>query len=473
MNFKNTKIKNTKIVATMGPTFDTQEEIRKMLMLGVNVVRLNTSHGDFEEHGNRIKNLKAVRKELNLPVSILLDTKGPEIRIHAIENKKMNVKINDKLIIHSHEEILGSIKENIGNFSVTYTDLSKTVKKDQLIMVDDGKLTLKVTDIDVKKGLVTTIAKNNHFIGTKKAVNIPGAILTLPFIAKYDKDFIIWGIKQGIDWVAASFVSSANDIQELRILLDNNDGKNVKIMSKVESLKSIDNINEIIIKSDGIMLARGDLGVEIPYYKVPFYENLIIQKSRAWGKPIIIATQMLDSMMDNPRPTRAEVTDVYYAVQSGTDGTMLSGESASGNFPLDSVETMSTINLEAESNFDYLRAFDIGYATTQSLNANIVYELAKTALTKNVDFIIIFSEKGRLVNALSRFRPPQPVLALIKTKSLVTEYGPMYGVYAQYHSNLKDYHSNDKIKNIALEAGIDEGSIILVAIKDEQKIIKI
>ncbi len=469
MKLTNTLLKKSKIISTMGPTFESEEMIREMLQRGVNVVRLNTSHGDFEEHGNRIINVKKVREELDLPISILLDTKGPEIRVHGIENKKMTVTKGDNLVIKYKEEVEGKD----GVFSVTYEDLGNTVKEGQLIMIDDGKLTLKVTSINEEAGEVNAVAENNHYIGTKKAVNVPGADLTLPFIASHDEGFIKWGVEQGIDYVAASFVRDAKDVQELRTLLDENGGKDVLIMSKIEALKAIENLNEIIAASDAIMLARGDLGVEIPYWEVPFYEKLIIDKCRAWGKPIVVATQMLDSMMDNPRPTRAEVTDVYYAVISGTDATMLSGESASGDFPKESVETMARINQEAEGNFNYLRAFESAYAFVESSNAESAYEVAKKALTSDAKYILAFSTQGRLVKALSRFRPNAIILGLLGQKDLVNKFGAHYGVYAQYQEDQSAYNDDAKIMEIAKAAGITEGTKVVVANAKEFRTVRI
>lgn len=463
MKLKNTLIKKTKIISTMGPTFNGEWMIKEMLQRGVNVVRLNTSHGDIQEHGLRIKDVKKVRKEMDLPITILLDTKGPEIRVHTIENKKMIVKKNDELIIKYKEEVIGKD----GVFSVTYKDLGLTVKPGQLIMVDDGKLTLKTLSVDLEAGEVKVLAENNHYIGTKKAINVPGADLTLPFIAKHDEDFIKWGITQGIDYVAASFVRDAKDMIELRELLDKNGGKNVLIMPKIEALKAINNLNEIIALSDAIMLARGDLGVEIPFFEVPFYEKLIIDKCRVWGKPIVIATQMLDSMIENPRPTRAEVTDVYYASISGSDATMLSGESASGEFPREAVETMSRINLEAEHNFNYLKAFESAYAFVESSNAESAYKVAKKALTSDSKYILAFSSQGRLINALSRFRPNAIIMALIENKDIINKYGVHYGVYAQYQEDQKAFYDDDKVIEIAKKLGLEVGRRFIVANKTE------
>lgn len=462
-------LNKTKLTSTMGPTFEKEETIKKMLLAGVTTVRLNTSHGDFDEHGERIRLVKKVRKELDLPISIMLDTKGPEIRVHEIENKKMEVKRGVTLKIHSKKEILG--KDNA--FSVTYTKLAQSVKKGSKIMIDDGKLELEVKSISVPTGVVTVTALNNHFVGTKKAVNIPGADLDLPFLGKRDKEFIKWGIKKDINVVAASFVRNEEDVIELRKFLDANGGQKVMINSKIEALKAIENLNGIIRESDSIMIARGDLGVEIPYYKVPFYTQLLVSKARAWGKQVIIATQMLDSMMDNPSPTRAEVTDVYYSTMIGADSTMLSGESASGDFPLEAVKTMNRINKEAESNFNYVDAYNMALAVTPSENAEAAFQIAKEVLSNDIKYILAFSEKGRLLNALSSFRASVPIFGLLKDSKKLYDFGMTYGVYAQHHASQKDFNDDAKVIKIAKEIGIKKGTKIIIAKKDSFRTLRI
>ncbi len=469
MDFKNKLIKRTKIVATTGPTFHTEDDMRKMFALGVNTIRLNMSHGDFEEHGTRINNARKISKELELPISILLDTKGPEIRIHKFKDKKVEIKYNQELKIHTKSEILGTENE----FSVSYQDLVSIVNPGNLILCDDGKLTLEVLSIDYETGIVTAISKNNHFLSNNKAVNVPGVKLTLPFISTTDKKAIEWGLENNIDYIAASFVSDSDDILKIIKLLKKNNKEHVQIISKIESLQAVQNLNEIILESDGIMLARGDLGVEIPYEQVPFYEKLIIEKCRVFGKPIIIATQMLDSMMNNPRPTRAEVTDVYYAVMSGTDATMLSGESAQGSFSNESVEVMSTINFFAEKNFEYQKAYEQAYTYVQSKNAETSYEVAKIALEENISFIFALSTKGRLIKALSKFRPRSLIIGLVEQEELVTSFGIWYGVYANKIDSLEDFYKDDKnIIKFANKFGIKNRRII-VATASEWKIINI
>lgn len=459
MKITNTLMQKTKIIATMGPTFEDEEIIRKLFLAGVNIVRLNISHNDFSEHQNRLALVKKVRKELDLPISILVDTKGPEIRIGEILNDRMPVKINDILQIST--EKTPSIGKN-GKFWVSYYDMAKTLDINSRVLVDDGKLSLIVKEINVKKHLITLQAENNHYIATNKSINIPGAVLTLPFLSEYDQKYLHWAVKNGVDYVAASFVRDESDLIELRNLLNKFGGKTIKIMAKIEALKALENLNRIILYSDAIMLARGDLGVEIPFYEVPFYEKLIINKCRAWGKPIVIATQMLDSMIDNPRPTRAEVTDIYYAAISGADSTMLSGETAKGFFPVEAVQVMGRINLEAESNFNYLQAFEEAYSYVSSTNSESAYLIAKAALNLDSEYILVFSTQGRIVAALSRFRTKAKIIALLADEQQVTKFGVNYAVYAKYYPKQSDYNDEKKVRKIARDLGINIGKKVIV-----------
>lgn len=465
MNIKNQVIKKSKIVATCGPSFESEESIRELVKLGVNVVRLNISHGDFEEHGNRIKIVKKLRKELNVPISILLDTKGPEIRIHKFKEGMIKVKMKQKLFIHTKEEILG----DESNFSISYRDLPKIISKGTSILCDDGKLELEVVEI-YPTGVIEVVSKNNHHISNNKGINVPGVKLTLPFIAKRDKEFIEWGIKMGINYIAASFVNDSGDVKEIKKIIEKNNGTNVKIMSKIESLQAVNNLNGIFKYSDAIMLARGDLGVEIPFYEVPFYEKLIINKCRVFGLPIVIATQMLDSMTNNPRPTRAEVTDIYFAISSGADATMLSGETANGSFPRDSVFSMKEIQIEAERNFNYMLAYEEAYASTPSYNAETAYIVSKLCITENIDYIIAFSKKGRLVKALSRFRTKKPIIAMIQDKELLNNFGVDYGVYATPIKSIDNYYDEKKMIKHLKELNI-KGTLLFVNKSEYKKVI--
>ncbi|BDV02489.1 MAG: pyruvate kinase [Candidatus Hepatoplasma vulgare] len=461
MKLKNTILKKTKIIATAGPSFREEEDMRKMFKAGVNIVRLNTSHGTIEDHEKIFDNVVKIRNELDLPISILLDTKGPEIRINKIENDIMPVKMNQILKINNKIDFIGKN----GEFSIDYEKLFEKIKIHEKIMIDDGKLTLEVIKVEKDKKIIEVKALNSHQISTKKSVNIPGLDLGLNILAESDKKFITWGVKKGIDYIALSFVMTKEDIITVRKFLSKINGKNVKIISKIETLKAIDNLTNIINNSDGIMFARGDLEIEIPFQKIPFFEKIIIQKCRASRIPIIIATQLLDSMTHNPKPTRAEVTDVYYAVQSGTDAVMLSGESASGEFPLETVKTMSKIALEAERNYNYLTSFEDGYAHVDSSNAESAFSIAQTSLTNESKYIFAISEKGRLLKALSVFRPNANIIGLTTSKNLRHKLNLEYGINVKLIKNKNIYDNNEKISAIAKEIGLVKNTKIIVADK--------
>ncbi len=461
--------KNTKVISTLGPSTDKEGVLEEIIKQGVNVVRLNMSHGDFEEQGKRIKKIKELRVKLDLPLSILLDTKGPEIRIHDFKDGKQEYKLGSTVYIEAGKEILG----DEDGFSVTYQDLPKTTKVGEEILCDDGKLSLTVKKISGTK--VECLVNNTFVLNPKKAVNIPGAELTLPFVNEYDKSAIEWGLDQGIEYIAASFVNSAEDVKQIKEICVKKGYEHVQVISKIESLKSVNNLNEIILESDGIMLARGDLGVEIPFQKVPFYQGLITNKCKYFGKPIIIATQMLESMSDSPRPTRSEVTDVYFAANSGVDATMLSGETAAGDFPIPSVNAMSTINKEAETNYNYQTSFENAYGYVPSVNADVAYKVARTTIKERIDVIIALSSSGSLIKALSKFRPRARILGVSNKEVLQRYFGIWYGVYMNKVSvdAPKLYDSEKELNEIAKKWGSKKGDRVLIAKKDTYKVIVI
>lgn len=461
MKLNNTVLKKTKIIATAGPSFRTEDDMRKMFQAGVNIVRLNTSHGTIEYHQEIFDTVIKIRKELDLPISILLDTKGPEIRINKIENDVMPVKINQILRINNKKDFIGKDNE----FSMDYEKLFEKIKLNEKIMIDDGKLTLEVIKIDKSNKIIEVKALNSHQISTKKSVNIPGLDLGLSILTESDKEFIKWGIKKGINYIALSFVTSSEDVLNVKKFLKSIKGNNIKIIPKIETLKAIDHLTEIINVSDGIMFARGDLEIEIPFQKIPFFEKLIIQKCRASRIPIIIATQLLDSMIHNPKPTRAEVTDVYYAVTMGTDAIMLSGESANGEFPLEAVKTMSKIAIEAERNYDYLSSFEAGYSHVDSSNAESAFYIAQTSLTNESKYIFAISSKGRLLKALSIFRPNAHIIGITNNKQLLYKLNLEYGINIQLIKEKNVYNDNDKINKIAKTIGIKKNTRIIVADK--------
>ena len=450
--------KKYKTIATIGPKSEKEEVLRKLIENGVNVIRLNMSHGDFAEQVARIKTVRKLEKEFDMPISVLLDTKGPEIRIHKFENKSEIVNLGEKIEIYTNKEILGKKEGNVIKFSCTYKDMPKQVKVGDKVLIDDGKLSVRVTKVDVKKGLICGESKNNHKVSNNKAINIPGVRLTLPFISDYDKEAIEWGIKHDIDYIAASFVSSKEDILEIRKILEKHNASNIKIMPKIESLWSLNHLNEILEVSDAVMLARGDLGVEIPFEEVPYWEKLIANKAKYFGKPIVIATHMLDSMEDNPRPTRAEVTDVYYAASLGVDSVMLSGESAAGDFPVEAVDTMSRIVTEASLHFDHVAFSEDAYAYIPTAQAEAAYSVITKVNTRRIDLVLAVSNQGNVINALSQYRCKAPIIGLVHDKKIYRKFGASYGVYnilvkKADHKNL--YENEKMLKEIAAKVSKD------------------
>jgi pyruvate kinase len=327
-----------------------------VIMSGVTCCRLNFSHGSYDEHQIRIDLAREIAKKTKRNISIMLDTKGPEIRVGKIDNGPVPIKKNSEVVIYTTTDIVGNAnKFSVSDSTNTY-NMANDVSDDDIVLVDDGKLQLKISSVDAKKGIIKTIALNDHYINDKKRINLPGVEYSIPFLSKKDREDILYGIKNKVDYIAASFVNSAKNVNEIRDFLKENHGEFIQIISKIESTNAIKNIDEILAASDGIMVARGDLALEIPYYDVPYWQKYIIRKCRLIGKPVIIATQMLDSLERNIQPTRAEVTDVYFAVDRGADCTMLSGESAQGQFPVEAVYTMRRINKRSELLFDYQRS---------------------------------------------------------------------------------------------------------------------
>ena len=342
-------MKNTKIICTIGPASQNPETIKKLILAGMNVARLNFSHGSYEEQANKFRMIREASKELGIPVAILQDTKGPEIRLRDFVNGKEELKAGQTFTLTT-EEIAG-MNEKV---SITYKQLPKDVEEGMAILLDDGLIELKVekvTDTDIECTVV-----NGGFVSNKKGVNVPGAELSMPFISDVDREDILFGIKMGFDFLACSFVRSKEDILAVRKILDEN-GAKTKVIAKIENMQGIRNLTEILEVSDGIMVARGDMGVEIPLEEVPVIQKKMIKKAIATGKQVITATQMLESMTKNPRPTRAETTDVANAIYDGTTAIMLSGETASGQYPVEAVETMTKIAQRTELDIDYINRF--------------------------------------------------------------------------------------------------------------------
>lgn len=443
-------MRKTKIVCTIGPSSESLENTMKLINAGMNVARLNFSHGDFEEHGNRIKNIRAASQELNKTVAILLDTKGPEIRTGKLAVEPIEL-VQDEYITLTTEEILGD-KDRI---SVTYADLPKDVEAGSTILIDDGLIGLTVVEVsgtEIKCKIV-----NGGTIKSKKGVNVPGVKISLPGITEKDANDIIFGIEQGIDFIAASFVRKASDVLEIRELLEKHNATHIQIISKIENEQGVDNLDEILAVSDGLMVARGDLGVEIPAEEVPLAQKLMIEKCNRVGKPVITATQMLDSMQRNPRPTRAEASDVANAIFDGTDAIMLSGETAAGKYPVESVLTMARIAEKAESALHYREIFlKQRMAQQNNVTEAISQAVAGSALDLEATAIITSTESGYTARMVSKYRPKAPILAVTPVEQVMRRLALTWGV-----TPIKAEHatSTDSMFDNAIKASTGAGYV--------------
>ncbi|QHX36432.1 pyruvate kinase [Spiroplasma sp. BIUS-1] len=467
----NEKMKRTKVITTIGPSVHSKEAIKELFDKGMTTIRLNFSHADFQEHGERFEWVKTLRKEINKPISILLDTKGPEIRIGKMKDGKQEVKAGTEVTVYTNPEDFSSRECTATEMQMSY-DMSQDVKPGDVVLVDDGKLTMHVTSVEKFK--VMCKAFNTHLVKTNKRVNLPGIEFTLPFLAEKDYNDIHFGIENDIDYIAASFVNSADNVNEIRAILKEKNAEHIQIISKIESQVGCDNIDSIIAASDGIMVARGDLGLEIPYYDVPYWEKQIIRKCREQGKLVIVATQMLESMTDNPQPTRAEVTDVYYATELGADATMLSGESANGDFPFITVETMSTINKRAEVEFYeknyYTKQLEKAKKSSSGKRAEIANQLANTTLPGNYEYAVVVSRTGELLRTISKFRPNVTILGVCDNEKLWTGFGAMHSIFMNKVDNLDSFMTDEKaISEVAKSWGAKSGERILFVRNEDIK----
>ncbi|MGQ3479015.1 pyruvate kinase [Paenibacillus sp. TY11] len=452
-------MRKTKIVCTIGPSSESLENVKKLILAGMNVARLNFSHGDFEEHGNRIKNIRQACKELNKNVAILLDTKGPEIRTGKLEVEPIEL-VQDEFITLTTEEILGT-QDRI---SITYKDLPSDVEPGSTILIDDGLIGLTVIEVsgtEIKCRIV-----NGGTIKSKKGVNVPGVAISLPGITEKDANDIIFGIEQDIDFIAASFVRKASDVLEIRELLAKHNASHIQIISKIENQQGVDNLDEILEASDGLMVARGDLGVEIPAEEVPLAQKLMINKCNVAGKPVITATQMLDSMQRNPRPTRAEASDVANAIFDGTDAIMLSGETAAGKYPVESVLTMSRIAEKAESSLNYRDLFKKQRTAQEiSITEAISQSVSISALDLHAKAILTSTQSGTTARMISKYRPEAPIIAVTTQERTVRRLALIWGVHAVQGRPVVD--TTDSLFDNALEGGqksglVKEGDLVVI-----------
>ncbi len=440
-------MRKTKIVCTIGPASESEEVLEKLIRAGMNVARLNFSHGSHEEHAARIERIRAVSKKVGKIVGILLDTKGPEIRTHKMENDAIDLEVGQMIDI-SMKEVLG----NKERFSITYEKLIEDVKEGSIILLDDGLIELVVKNVDKANGLISTYVQNAGTLKNNKGVNVPGVSVQLPGITEKDAKDILFGIEQEVDFIAASFVRRAKDVLEIRELLEKNNGSHIQIIPKIENQEGVDNIDEIIQVSDGLMVARGDLGVEIPAEEVPLVQKKLIQKLNDAGKPVITATQMLDSMQRNPRPTRAEASDVANAIFDGTDAIMLSGETAAGMYPVEAVKTMDKIARRTENAVDYRANVNkLSKGREVNLTDAIGQAVAHTAINLKVKAVIAPTESGYTAKMISKFRPGVPIIAVTSSSKPSRKLTLVWGVYPIVG---KKAHSTDEILEISVEESI-------------------
>ena len=445
-------MRKTKIVCTIGPASESVEKLTQLIEAGMNVARLNFSHGDHEEHGARIRNIREASKKTGKTVAILLDTKGPEIRTNNMVDGAIELVAGNHVIV-SMTEVEGTVDK----FSITYPGLIDDVQEGSKILLDDGLIGLEVTKIDRNAGEIHTKILNTGTLKNKKGVNVPGVSVNLPGITEKDANDIIFGIEQDIDFIAASFVRRASDVLEIRRLLEEHNATHIHIIPKIENQEGVDKIDEILEISDGLMVARGDLGVEIPAEEVPLVQKSLIKKCNAQGKPVITATQMLDSMQRNPRPTRAEASDVANAIFDGTDAIMLSGETAAGVYPVEAVQTMHNIASRAESALDHKEILsNRSKQNEHNITDAIGQSVAHTALNLDANAIIAPTESGHTARMISKYRPKAPIVAVTSDDGVSRRLSLAWGVYPQIG---KMATTTDEMLDTAVEESLNSGMV--------------
>jgi pyruvate kinase len=453
------KLRKTKIVCTIGPSSENENTFKELVLNGLNVARLNFSHGTHEEHKVKIDVIKKVRETLGTSTAIMLDTKGPEIRTRDFENGVAELTKGQEFVLTTRN-ILGNNKIA----SVTYEDFARDIKEGNIILIDDGLISLEVIEV-INDTDLKCIVKNGGTIKNKKGINVPNVHINLPALTQRDIDDIKFGIEQGVDYIAASFIRKADDVIAIRRILEDENADEIMIISKIENRQGVENIDEIIEVTDGIMVARGDLGVEIPAEEVPLVQKMLIKKCNDAGKPVITATQMLDSMMRNPRPTRAEVSDVATAIFEGTDAIMLSGETASGSYPVEAVQTMARIAEMIEGSLDFediLKTKTV--SLTNSITDSISFATCRTCMDLKASAIISATSSGYTAAAVSKYRPVAPIIAATESEQVMRKLSIYWGVYPIKISKMNSTDEIiDKSVDRALELGyIENGDLIVI-----------
>ena len=442
--------RKTKIICTLGPAVDNENMIRTLIRAGMDAARFNFSHGSHPEHLQRLNLLKAVRDAMGRPVATILDTKGPEIRIKTFGEKSISLEAGDTFTLTTRDEV-----GDRSHVSVTYANLHQELQKGQEILIDDGLVALRVEEIQGQD--IRCTVENGGTLSANKSINIPGVHIHLPALTDKDVADIRFGVENDFDFIAASCVRRAADVEAVRQVLHECGGDEVKIIAKIENQEGVDNINEILAAADAIMVARGDLGVEIPAARVPILQKKIIRKGLQAGKPVITATQMLDSMMRNPRPTRAEVSDVANAVFDGTSCVMLSGETAGGKYPIEALSAMVDIVSEAEHSIHYWRQFQKQRVVPASnINDAITHTCCLTAMDLDAKAILAATNSGRTARMICRFRPACPVAALTMNEKVRRQLNISWGVIPFLTGEVT---STDRIFSLSAEVALKEGLV--------------
>ena len=445
----NTPIRKTKIVCTMGPNLFEKHLIAPLMKAGMNVARFNFSHGTYETHQHYYDEVCRIRDELGLPVATMLDTKGPEIRVRSFKNGRVTLQ-NGQLFTLTTDEVEGD-EERV---SITYKELPQDIAVGNSILIDDGLIGMQVERIDGADIVCRVL--NGGVVSNNKGVNIPNAHLSMPFISEKDHQDILFAIKNGYDFIAASFTRCADDIMQIRHILQENNCHTINIIAKIENMEGVENIDEILRVVDGVMVARGDLGVEVPLEDVPSLQKKLIQRGIAAGKPVITATQMLDSMIKNPRPTRAEATDVANAIYDGTSAIMLSGESAVGAYPVEAVETMVRIALRAEADMDYIRRFSRDTSASTDVTNAISHATVTSAHDLNASAIITVTKSGSTARILSRYRPACVIVGCTTEKHVWRQLALSWGTVPLM---IAEESNTDDLFEHAVDAAVQNGLV--------------
>ena len=443
-------MRKTKIICTMGPAVDNEEMLRALMLTGMDAARFNFSHGTHESHLATLNKVRRIRDELGAAVATILDTKGPEIRIKTFENGPVTLREGDKFTLTTRD-----VPGDAGIVSVTYADLHKELESGCRVLIDDGLIELTVDGIQGQD--IACTVRSGGTLSNNKSINIPGVSIHLPSLTEKDRDDLRFAAEQDFDFVAASFVRKASDVEDIRACLRECGGEHIRIISKIENREGVDNLEEIIAASDGIMVARGDMGVEIPAHEVPIVQKRMIKSAIRKGKHVITATQMLDSMIRNPRPTRAEVSDVANAVFDGTSCVMLSGETASGKHPVEAVQTMvDTINA-AEQATDYwgrFRRFE--FTPGRSINDAVTHTCCQTAMDLEADAILTPTQTGHTARMIARFRPACPIVALTTTERARRQLAISWGVQPLLAGYVD---STDRLFSMCVQSALKEGAV--------------